>query len=110
VRVHLNAIICRAEFRPKPCDDRSVPSSDLHGWRFVRVGFEASDVTVGGVNPWSYKWQSTGDSIEVPHPSYPSQRHVLGIWTVDTGHGPTRFAAGELSNGVWCFYEPMADT
>jgi hypothetical protein len=75
----------------------------------VRVGFEGSDVTVGGVNPWSYKWQSTGDSIEVPHPSYPSQRHALGIWTIDTDHGPTRFAAGELSNGVWCFYEPIAE-
>lgn len=47
-----------------------------------------------------------GDRIEVPHPSYPSQRHMLGVWSIDTEHGPVRFAAGELSNGVWCFYEP----
>jgi len=92
-----------------PCDDRSVPSSDLHGWQFARVGLEGEDVTVCGVNPWRFKWQSTGGSIEVPHPSHPSQRHVLGIWTIDTGHGPVRFAAGELSNGVWCFYEPIAE-
>jgi hypothetical protein len=86
-----------------------VPRSDLRGWRFLRVGSEGSDVTVGSVNPWSYKWQSTGDSIEVPHPSFPSQRHVLGVWTIDTDHGSRRFAAGELSNGVWCFYEPIAE-
>jgi hypothetical protein len=86
-----------------------VPSSDPRGWRFVGVVFDGSDVTVGGVDPWSYKWQSTGDAIEVPHPSYPSQKHVLGIWGIDTDHGPMQFAAGELSNGVWCFYEPIAE-
>lgn len=77
--------------------------------RFVRVGFEGFGVTVGGVDPWSYKPQSTGDSIDVAHPSYGSQRHVRGIWGIDTDHGPARFAAGELSNGVWCFYEPTAE-
>jgi hypothetical protein len=91
------------------CHDRSVPSADLHGWRFVGVVFDGSGVRVGGVDPWSYKWQSTGDAIEVPHPSYPAQKHVLGIWAIDTEDGSMRFAAGELSNGVWCFYEPLAE-
>lgn len=85
-----------------------MPCSDLRGWRLVGVVFGGSAVTVSGVDPWSYKWQSTGDAIDVPHPSYPSQIHVLGIWGIDTDHGPRRFAAGELSSGVWCFYEPIA--
>lgn len=70
------------------------------------MGFEGSAVHVGGVNVWGVAWRSMGDRIEVPHPSYPSQRHMLGVWSIDTEHGPVRFAAGELSNGVWCFYEP----
>jgi hypothetical protein len=28
---------------------------------------------------------------------------------IDTELGPARFAAGELSNGAWCFYEPIAE-
>jgi hypothetical protein len=83
-----------------------VANSDADGWHFVHVGFEDADVTVGGVDPWAFDWRSVGESIEVPHPSYPSQRHVLDVWTIDTDHGPVTFAAGELSNGVWCFYEP----
>ena len=41
--------------------------------------------------------------------AYPSQNHVLLVWRVETHHGPVKFAAGELSNGVWCFYEPIAE-
>jgi hypothetical protein len=85
-----------------------VANFSADGWHFVNIGFEGADVTIGGADPWDFEWRSTGDSIEVPHPSYPSQRHVLHVWNIDTDHGSVRFAAGELSNGVWCFYEPDA--
>jgi hypothetical protein len=86
-------------------DDRRMTLS-VPGWRYVQHGFEGADVVVGGVNPWRYEWQSQGDPIEVPHPSYPSQRHRLEVWRVATANGSVTFAAGELSNGVWCFYQP----
>jgi hypothetical protein len=79
------------------------------GWRLVGIGSEGLEVSIGGINPWAYEWQSTGETIEVPHPSYPLQRHMLEVWRTETSV-PTRFAAGELSNGVWCFYEPTTDT
>ena len=75
-------------------------------WRFVHVGYEGSAVSIRGVDPWRYDWRSRGDAIEVPHPSHPSQTHVLQVWTIETDGGAIPFAAGELSNGVWCFYEP----
>lgn len=75
------------------------------GWRYVHIGFEGDSVSIDGINPWQYHWQSVGYTIEVPHPSYPSQRHRLEVRRVATEHGSVIFAAGEVSNGVWCFYE-----
>jgi len=57
--------ICREAVRATTCHDPSVTSSDPHGWRFVHLGFDGSDVTVASINPWDYKWQSTGEAIEV---------------------------------------------
>jgi hypothetical protein len=57
--------ICREAVRATTCHDPSVTSSDPHGWRFVHLGFDGSDVTVASINPRDYKWQSTGEAIEV---------------------------------------------
>ena len=83
------------------CMTGSVP-----GWRFVYVGFEGTEVAVGGVDPWTHEWHSLHETIDVPHPVYPSQRHHLQVWRAITERGPVTFAAGELSNGVRCIYEP----
>jgi hypothetical protein len=83
-----------------------VTQAAVPGWRLVRVVFEGQPIEVAGVNPWDYQWRSTGGRIEVPHPSHPTQRHQLNVWQLDLDHGSPTFAAGELSNGVWCFYEP----
>jgi hypothetical protein len=78
------------------------------GWRYVHTGVEGDEVLVSGIYPWQYQWQPLKGAIEVPHPSYPSQRHRLEVWRVATARGAVTFAAGEVSNGVWCFYEPDA--
>jgi hypothetical protein len=72
----------------------------------VHIGIEGSEVTVAGFNVWAHQWKAIGETIEAPHPSYPSQRHLLEVWTIQSDSGHARFAAGEVSNGVWCFYEP----
>jgi hypothetical protein len=76
------------------------------GWRFVGVVVDGQPIDVGGLNLWGFEWVATGDQIEVPHPSYAGQLHRLDVWRVDTDRGVVTFAAGELSNGVWCFYRP----
>ena len=79
----------------------------MAGWRAVHVGVEDDGLTIGGLAVWKYAWRGTGEApLDLPHPSYPSQMHRYRIYEIgDAGH-PVRFAAGELSNGVWGFCVP----
>lgn len=74
-------------------------------WRDVHVGFEGDGLRIDGVEVWRHKWRPTGEHhLNLPHPSYRNQTHRYDIYIVeDAGHS-VRFAAGELSNGVWGFY------
>ena len=63
-------------------------------------------MTIGGLEIWNEKWRPTGDGVELPHPDYPSQRHIMHIYEIGDPGEPVIFAAGELSNGVWGFYVP----
>jgi hypothetical protein len=76
-------------------------------WRDVHVGVENDGLRIGGIDVWRHKWRSTGEpDLNLPHPSYLNQTHGYVIYEVeDSGHS-VRFAAGELSNGVWGFYIP----
>jgi hypothetical protein len=79
----------------------------MSGWRDVHVGFEGDGVKINGVAIWRHEWRRTGeDSLELPHPSHRHQRHSFNIYEVGSIDDPVRFAAGELSNGVWGFYVP----
>ena len=76
-------------------------------WRDVHIGFEGDDVTIDGVEVWRHEWRRTGeDAVQLPHPSHRHQRHWFDIYEVGPKDSPVRFAAGELSNGVWGFYVP----
>ncbi len=78
------------------------------GWRFVSIGFEGSPVSVQGIDLWGHasRWVSSNASIVVSHPSYPSERHTMFVYTLELGGRAISFAAGEYSNGVWGIYEP----
>lgn len=76
------------------------------GWRFVSIGFEGDVTDVGGVDPWTVDWTSTGGHIVVAHPQYPHQRHRFSVYEVTGSTPPIVFAAGEYSNGVWGFFVP----
>ncbi|MGS0535781.1 hypothetical protein [Pseudoalteromonas sp. SaAl2] len=43
-------------------------------------------------------------SFEVPHPQYPDQRHKITPYFIKTKGETLTFAAGEVSNCVWCIY------
>lgn len=83
------------------------PAGPPPGWRYVATVTEGADVLIGGLSPWGSDWTDEGRRFEVPHPSYPSQRHALFVYSLPNGQ---LFATGELSNGVWCFYAPGTDT
>ena len=73
-------------------------------WRDVHVGIERDGLKIAGIEVWKHKWRSTSEPpLDLPHPSYPNQTRQYGIDKIeDAGHS-VRFAAGELSNGVWGF-------
>lgn len=79
------------------------------GWEPVHIGLEGAAFSIGGINPWLCvsSWRlAQQEHIVVPHPSYRSERHRAWIYEVTSNGKTTRFAAAELSNGVWGFYVP----
>jgi len=75
-------------------------------WKATHVGIEGDGLTIGGLQVWECGWRSTGQSVELPHPSYLHQQHRYGIYEIGDEQPPVRFAAAELSNGVYGFYVP----
>lgn len=76
------------------------------GWSLVGLVGEGDEIHVRDVNPWQHRWTRGDGRIRVSHPQYPHQRHLLDVWQIETNTGRVTFAAGELSNGAWCFYTP----
>jgi hypothetical protein len=84
------------------------PPVDLAGWREVHVGFENDDLKIGGFRVWRQPWRATqSPPVQLPHPAHPDQRHRYDIHEIGDARNPIRFAASELSNGVWGFYVPV---
>ena len=76
-------------------------------WLAVHVGTEGDGLAIGGAAVWRRSWRSTGeDAVRLPHPSYPHQMHDFRIYEIGSPDSPIRFAAAELSGGVWGFYVP----
>ena len=77
------------------------------GWRHVATVAEGDRVAIDGVDPWRSSWHASDEpAIVVAHPSWPSQRHHLRVYELHTQARVVRFAAGELSPGVWGFFVP----
>ncbi len=79
------------------------------GWEPVHVGFEGAAFVIGGIHPWAHaaRWQSVSpEPIVVPHPAHRHERHRAWIYDIVLEKKSVRFAAAELSNGVWGFYVP----
>jgi hypothetical protein len=79
------------------------------GWGPVHVALEGTALSIGGINPWLHanNWRMVQqEHIVVPHPSYRQERHRAWVYEVTSNGKTTRFAATELSNGVWGFYVP----
>lgn len=79
----------------------------IQDWKLLSVVVEGESLKIEGVNVWLVKWNSLDvGTLEVPHPSYPQQKHTLWPCYAEDHGKCILFMAGELSNGVWCFYVP----
>jgi hypothetical protein len=73
----------------------------------VHIGFEGDAVKIGGLRVWGTKWRRVqNDPINLPHPAHKHEMHPFWIYEIGTEEKPIRFAATELSAGVWGFYAP----
>lgn len=76
-------------------------------WRVAHIGFEDDGAKIGSIEVWKETWRRVDSPrVILPHPAYPNQRHGYGIFEIGDERRPVRFAAGELSPGVWGFYVP----
>ena len=80
----------------------------MASWKPVGVVAEGRPLWISGVNVWDHVWNKTDEaSVQLPHPSYPSQTHDMSIYEIAVADRRIRFATGELSANVWGFYEPQ---
>jgi 5-oxoprolinase (ATP-hydrolysing) len=78
-------------------------------WQHVHIGFENDDGEIEKTKVWKQKWRALNTPpVRLPHPSYRNQFHTYEVYEI--GDVPVRFAASELSNGVWGFYVPKRST
>jgi hypothetical protein len=79
----------------------------MNGWRDVHVGFANDGLLIEDIDVWRHKWRKVGlPALELPHPAYPNQLDYFDVYEIGAPRTPVRFAAGELSAGVWGFYVP----
>lgn len=89
------------------CHGMPEPRPVTPGWRPVGMSWDGEAFDLAGINPWQYDWVSEGERIVVAHPSYPAQRHDIGVWVIRTPDRVVTFAAGEMSNLAWAIFLPM---
>jgi hypothetical protein len=88
-----------------PLDPLAPTLSPPAGWQSAHVGFDRDGLVLDGLSVWSLPWRrEEAEPVMLAHPAHPSQQHRFTIYGIDDGRQATRFAAAELSNGVWGFY------
>ena len=76
------------------------------GWRLAAVVAEGEGVLIQGQSPWQRSWVKTSEQrITSAHPTDPLRLHEAEVYDLDSPRS-IRFAAGEVSSGVWAFYVP----
>ena len=84
----------------------------MKDWVLVkgRIVSDGEEIDIRGVNPWDFKWTSTGEPpILVEHQQYKDEIHEMHIYEIKNGDKSIRFAAGEFSNVAWGFYVQEED-
>ena len=74
-------------------------------WRPAHIGFADDGLMLGGLAVWAHHWRALPTpQVALPHPAHPAQSHRHTVYEIGDTQAPVRFAADELSNGVWGFY------
>ena len=71
-------------------------------WQHEITGVDGNTILFG-VNIFDYKWESTGERIDIEEPLY-GQTYRFPVYKVLIEEQEYQFAAGEFSNSVFGFY------
>jgi hypothetical protein len=80
-------------------------------WKWSGTSGDGQAILLGGflrgVNPWAYKWENTGATVELEDPAY-HERYSVPVIRINADGRHVYFAATELSPGVFGFWRPTA--
>lgn len=78
-------------------------------WRRTHIGQEQDDGLVGGLPVWKHEWGRQVGEVWLPEDAPAGSRLNFAIYEIGAAGGPVhvRFAASEVSNGVWSFWEEV---
>ena len=79
----------------------------MDDWRIAHVGVDEShDIKIGGLRVLKHQWRRRDATpVRLPSPNYPEHSHNFLVYEIGEPSNPVLFAAAEVSNGVFCFYE-----
>lgn len=81
----------------------------MEEWDAVGIVAEGNEISIFGLNLWSLDWTRLPEApVELPHPQHQTQRYLMRVFKIESGNVTIRFAAAEVSAGVWAFYQPSA--
>ena len=81
----------------------------MSDWVYITGGRELSPVLIDGLDVWKHQWMSDPrEPVTVRDPRH-GQEFRFSVYTMTDGHRRTTFAAGELSNGMWGFFQQRSN-
>lgn len=79
----------------------------LMTWRRTHIGPERDNGRVGGLPVWKHEWRSISGEVWLPEDAPPRSQTNYQLYEIGGVGWPVqvRFAATEISNGLWAFWE-----
>jgi len=78
-------------------------------WQRTHLGTEKNDGKVGGLPVWKHEWRRQMGEAWLPEAAPADAQLKFQIYEIGGVGWPVqaRFAAAEISNGVWSFWEEV---
>jgi hypothetical protein len=83
--------------------------AQLMAWRRTHTGPEQDHGQVGGLPVWNHEWRRQAGEVWLPEDAPSASQLNFQIYEIGGVGWPVqvRFAATEISNGVWSFWEDV---
>ncbi len=78
-------------------------------WRRTHLGHYQDDGRVGGLPVWKHEWRPLEGEVRLPEDAPSGSQQTFHVYEMGGAGWPVqvRFAAREISNGFWSFWEEV---